>query len=164
MLNNDNNEDVQKHVDLDISDTVDDDEDVMNDINLSHSQEECYDFDYWPKTRSINDLDGFTFKSKDTDYIAATEKVLKMINVKDRGFIVDGIRFTCLKSNKTNFQTVLSVDGKLVQMQFWGPGKSKKNGSTLQINKATGAQAYHVKLMFKAMKYLIDGTLDNSQY
>ena len=39
---------------------------------------------------------------------------------------------------------------------------SKKNGSTLQINKATGAQAYHVKLMFRAMKYLIDGTLDNS--
>ena len=111
--------------------SIDDDEDVVRDVIFS--QEENYDFEYWPKTDGPEAMDGCTFKSKDDDVIAAIEKVHQFISVKERVFEVNGITFTCKKAYKSSSLTFLDVLGQRVNFQkFTG----KKKGHTLQINRA----------------------------
>ena len=51
--------------DYDSKDAVSDDEDVTENVTLDNCQEDYYDFDFWPKTGTIDTMEGFTFKSRD---------------------------------------------------------------------------------------------------
>ena len=130
--------------------SVDDEEDFVGKIALS--QEENYDFDYWPKSDGPDGMDGFNFKSKDDDFANAVDKVLELINVKDRELSVEGVTFTCKKYVKTKCMTILDVLGQKVQIQLF---TGKKKGTTFQIQKGSGATATHVKLIYKATKFLM---------
>ena len=135
------------------------DKDLLEDTN------EFYELDWWGgKTKSdLESFTGFKFSSKEEEFKNALKELLKIL-VKGKEMSVRNVRFK-VKNTAPNAQFLVIM----LTDDIYGEGKVKlswtfdgrKSGNILQGTKVKGCDPVLAKRTIFAVKFLIDGLLDN---
>ena len=124
---------------------------------------EFYDWLVVPKTNSIENKTGVTFKGDTEEYIAANTNIFDMFNKKGAIYHVNGNEIRILdnvknKPIKVDIKPGKGTTGK-ASLKIYG--RNKGGIATMMVQKVSGGQMLHVKVLaFGVIKYLVDGMID----
>ena len=138
---------------------------------LQEGKNDEYDIHVFPQndTTSVDDKLGFKLFGDEPKFSEnALPRLFQFLNHKDQEIVVKGVRMKCTVTSsdptwrsKPMIMKVFSehLGEKRVSLKF-NLG-TKKSAKSLQIQRSNGGMFAHVQLVLEAIKYLIDGILED---
>ena len=131
------------------------------------SVSDFYNLNWWPKD-DFNEITGFNMKSSEEDFADALKKLSDYLGKKTKGNIFKVLRFK-FKIKQTNLRSKeirLVVDDNVfgegeLDLKWWINRRGGKLACTFQVSRLKGAEPSHLKAMLSAIRYLMDGFLEN---
>ena len=140
---------------------------MLTEEEVLDSIPDLYNLDWWPR-EDFNELNGFNLKSSEEEFVDVLKKFTEYLGKKTKGNIFKVLR-SKFKIRQTNLKTkniLLVVDDNVygegeVMVHWWINRRGGKLTCTLQVSRKKGADPIHIKAMLNAVKYLMDGFLEN---
>ena len=140
---------------------------MLTEEEVLDSIPDFYNLSWWPKD-DFSEIKGFTMKSSEEDFADALKKLSEYLGKKTKGHVFKVLRFK-FKIKQTNLKTkviLLDVDDNVfgdgeVDIKWWINRRGGKLSCTLQVTRLKGAEPSHLKAMLNAIKFLMDGFLEN---
>ena len=140
---------------------------MITEEDILQSIPNLYNLSWWPKD-DFDVIKGFTMKSSEEEFSEAVKKVGDYLGKQTKGnvFKIGSFKFKIRQTDLRKKEINIIVGDKLyddgdVEMKWWITRRGGKLKTTLQVQSRQGAESCHIKTMLQAIKFLMDGTLEN---
>ena len=119
-----------------------------------------YEFSFWPKTGTLDSMDGCKLEATDDDTVEAFNKIYDSMWRKGTVTSASKVSLKCTRVIKGQGNGAhFVVDGARILIQYHNSGKKTKS---LQVSRLKGADSHHLLLAVKVLKHIIDGIMEKA--
>ena len=140
--------------------------DMITEKEIREDVPSLYNWDFWPKG-NFEEILGFTMKSSDEEFHDATKDLVSFVGRIGAEFKVRKVDFKIKHTDLRKKVMLIMVDDDLVDegeigVNWFHTRRGAKFSGTLEVTRRRGAEASHIKSFLVAIKYLLDGFLENA--